>query len=247
MGECEVQIETEHDFTPAPHQGISVLSERYFGHLSLVPNGTHILSWRYRHVKRTIDIVGSLILIAFSAIPGVLIAAAIALTSRGPIFYRERRIGCGGRPFNIWKFRSMLPVQALRGSNGVRLSSANELYRRIHKDRRDPRITLIGGFLRRWSLDELPQLFNVLLGDMSLVGPRPVVEAEVPLYGHLREYYLVAAPGLSGLWQVSGRCSVSFARRAELDAYYVNNWSLRADFRILLLTIPAVLGRVGAL
>jgi len=93
----------------------------------------------------------------------------------------------------------------------------------------------------------LPQLFNVLLGDMSLVGPRPVVEAEVPLYGHLREYYLVAAPGLSGLWQVSGRCSVSFARRAELDAYYVNNWSLRADFRILLLTIPAVLGRVGAL
>jgi lipopolysaccharide/colanic/teichoic acid biosynthesis glycosyltransferase len=116
----------------------------------------------------------------------------------------------------------------------------------VHKTLRDPRITTVGRFLRRWSLDELPQVLNVLRGEMSLIGPRPVIEAEVAMYGHLQYYYLAATPGLSGLWQVSGRSNVSFAARADLDASYVQNWSLRADFGILLRTIPAVLGRVGA-
>jgi lipopolysaccharide/colanic/teichoic acid biosynthesis glycosyltransferase len=120
------------------------------------------------------------------------------------------------------------------------------LHWRVHKTHSDPRITPIGGFLRRWSLDELPQLLNVFRGDMSLIGPRPVIAAEVPLYGHLQHFYLAATPGLSGLWQVSGRSNVSFAARANLDASYVRNWSLPGDFAILLRTVPAVLCRVGA-
>jgi undecaprenyl-phosphate galactose phosphotransferase len=111
---------------------------------------------------------------------------------------------------------------------------------------RDPRITAVGRFLRRWSLDELPQVINVLRGDMSLIGPRPVIEPEVSMYRSLQNYYLAVIPGLSGLWQVSGRSNVSFAARAELDAHYVRNWSLWEDFVILLRTIPAVLSRNGA-
>jgi len=178
--------------------------------------------------------------------PALLIAAAIALTSKGPIFYRELRIGRGGRPFRIWKFRSMSQDTHLRSSVKVGFSGGTLLHWRIHKHSHDPRITTVGRFLRRWSLDELPQLINVLRGDMSLIGPRPVIEAEVPLYAHLQHFYLAAAPGMSGLWQVSGRSDVSFAKRADLDAFYVLNWSLRADFIILARTIPAVLGRVGA-
>lgn len=245
MGKCEAQIQPEYEILSASYEGFAVLSEKRHTNLSLVPTGIRVRSWRYRHVKRAIDIVGSVLLIAISAVPGLLIAAAIALTSRGPVFYREWRIGRGGRPFRIWKFRSM-HRPAPRGSACAEQANTNILYCRINKDHRDPRITPIGGFLRRWSLDELPQLFNVLHGDMSLIGPRPVIEAEILLYGHLRHFYLAAAPGLSGLWQVSGRSNVNFARRAKLDASYVSNWSLRADFRILILTIPAVLGRVGA-
>jgi len=117
---------------------------------------------------------------------------------------------------------------------------------RTHKDIHDPRITAVGRFLRRWSLDELPQLINVLRGDMSLVGPRPVVKAELPLYEHLLHFYLAATPGLSGLWQVSGRSNVNFSKRARLDATYVRSWSLHRDFTILARTVPAVLRRVGA-
>ena len=116
----------------------------------------------------------------------------------------------------------------------------------MRKHLRDPRITAIGGFLRRWSLDEIPQLFNVLRGEMSLVGPRPIVETETAFYGDLLPYYLAASPGLSGLWQVSGRSRVDYDRRAKLDALYVQSWSLGADFNILFRTIPAVLSRVGA-
>jgi len=110
----------------------------------------------------------------------------------------------------------------------------------------DPRVTRIGRFLRRWSLDEVPQLFNVLRGDMSLIGPRPIVKAETYYYKHLLSFYLAARPGLSGLWQVSGRSDLDYDARARLDADYVQNWTMMADLKILLRTIPAVLGRVGA-
>jgi undecaprenyl-phosphate galactose phosphotransferase len=116
----------------------------------------------------------------------------------------------------------------------------------MNKRRHDPRITLIGGFLRRWSLDEVPQVFNILRGDMSLIGPRPIVKAETYCYAHLVSFYLAAKPGLSGLWQVSGRSDLDYAERAKLDATYVQNWSLTSDLKILLRTVPAVLSRVGA-
>jgi lipopolysaccharide/colanic/teichoic acid biosynthesis glycosyltransferase len=140
----------------------------------------------------------------------------------------------------------MCEDNSLQSSVKVDRSGGTLLHWRIHKHSRDPRITPVGRFLRRWSLDELPQLINVLRGDMSLIGPRPVIEEEMLLYAHLQPFYLAAAPGMSGLWQVSGRSNVSFAKRADLDAFYVKNWSLRTDFVILAKTIPAVLGRVGA-
>jgi len=203
-------------------------------------------SWRYRYVKRAIDITFSLIMITAFAVPGLLIAAAIIMTSSGPVFYCEKRIGRNGRLFRIWKFRSMHRNAAERARIADTEAGAKILEWRMHKHLRDPRITRIGGFLRKWSLDELPQLINVLIGDMSLIGPRPIVQAETVLYGKLISAYTSVTPGLSGLWQVSGRSHIDYDKRAKLDAKYVQTWSLGADFVILMRTIPAVLRRVGA-
>lgn len=206
-----------------------------------VPLNLSIHSWRYRYVKRAVDILGALFMLAILLIPGSLIALAILITSPYPVFYSEERIGRKGVPFRIWKFRTMRPhVRHRTHSEGVVLQW------RMDKRLPDPRVTTIGRFLRRWSIDECPQIFNVLRGDMSLVGPRPVVKAETYYYKNLLSFYLAATPGLSGLWQVSGRSDLDFAERAGLDAAYVQNWSLTNDFKILLRTIPAVLGRVGA-
>ena len=214
--------------------------------LSLVPFGLRMQSWQYLGVKRGIDIVFSMMMITACLGPGLLIAAAIALTSKGSVFYREVRIGRNGRPFRIWKFRSMESKNV--SHSRLDLVPHFEIHSRwrTHKDVHDPRITAVGSFLRKWSLDELPQLFNVLRGDMSLVGPRPVVRTELPLYKHMLGFYLAATPGLSGLWQVSGRSNVSFSTRASLDSSYVRSWSLGMDLSILIRTIPAVLRRVGA-
>ena len=210
-----------------------------------VPVRLPMASWQYRYFKRVIDIVGALLISALFLIPGILIALAILLTSPYPVFYSEERIGRGGVPFRIWKFRSMRPHGALHRIAGSHSDSV-VLQWRMDKRGHDPRVTTIGRFLRRWSLDEVPQVFNVLRGDMSLIGPRPIVKAETSYYKHLLSFYLAATPGLSGLWQVSGRSDVDYAERARLDASYVQNWSLAADFKIFLRTIPAVLGRVGA-
>lgn len=200
---------------------------------------------RYKYLKRAVDLVGSLILICIFIIPALLIAAAIVLTSRGPVFYREERLGHGGKPFRIWKFRSM----HRNAHRKKHVESAQQggvvLEWRMCKERCDPRITKVGGFLRRWSLDELPQLLNVLFGEMSLVGPRPIIQSETSLYKELLPYYLAAVPGLSGAWQVSGRSQVGYDDRARLDALYVSNWSFLADIAILR-TLPAVLNRIGA-
>lgn len=214
--------------------------------LSLVPAGSKIQSWQYLGVKRGIDIVFSTVMIVACLGPGILIAAAVALSSKGPVFYREVRIGRHGRPFRIWKFRSMESKNVSHSRLDAMPHFEVHSRWRTHKDVHDPRITAVGRFLRRWSLDELPQLMNVLCGDMSLVGPRPVVRAELPLYKHMLGFYLAATPGLSGLWQVSGRSNVCFATRASLDASYVRSWSLGKDLSILIRTIPAVLRRVGA-
>jgi exopolysaccharide production protein ExoY len=213
-------------------------------------------SWRYRYLKRSIDFVGSSALLIVCAVPGLAIAAAIRLTSRGPVFYREERIGHKGRPFRIWKFRSMhhrvhshVPSSIIDISSpvsGVVESNVEWRMRKGDKNFLDPRITFVGGFLRKWSLDELPQLINVLRGDMSLIGPRPIVRDETSLYGDRFSYYLAAKPGLSGLSQVSGRSNLGYDKRVELDAMYVRNWSLTADIAILARTIPTVLSRTGA-
>ena len=203
-------------------------------------------SWRYQYVKRTIDLFCAIVLIIVFAVPGLLIAAAIRLTSKGPIFYREWRIGRDGRLFRIWKFRSMYLHSAQRARIAEEHAESNVLEWRMRKHLRDPRVTPIGRVIRSWSLDEIPQLFNVIRGEMSFIGPRPIVEAETRFYGDLLQFYLAAVPGLSGLWQVSGRSHVDYDKRARLDASYVQSWSLSADLMIFLRTIPAVLGRVGA-
>jgi exopolysaccharide production protein ExoY len=214
--------------------------------LSLVPSDTRLDNWQYRIVKRTIDIIGSTLGIILFIVPGLLIAAAVSMSSRGPVFYREARIGRGGRAFYIWKFRSMHSKPQSRGRSDAAHNFEVLSRLRSCKDAIDPRITSVGKFLRQWSLDEFPQLFNVFMGEMSLIGPRPVVQSELPLYSHLVGFYLAATPGMSGLWQVSGRSDVSFPNRAKLDATYVRKWSLKMDLSILSRTFPAVLRRVGA-
>ena len=203
-------------------------------------------SWRYRYIKRSLDFLCALTMIIAFAIPGLVIAAAIVLTSEGPVFYCEQRIGRNGRLFRIWKFRSMIRNTAQNAPIADAQLGGKLLQWRMNKLRRDPRITTVGSFLRRWSLDEIPQLLNVLRGEMSLVGPRPIVEVETDFYGDLLSYYLAATPGLSGLWQVSGRSHVDYAERAQIDALYVSSWSLQADLAILFRTVPAVLVGTGA-
>jgi exopolysaccharide production protein ExoY len=225
---------------------VQTSAEDTFIDLSQLP----VASLRYRLVKRVLDLILSAFMLLLLAIPAMIIAAAIRLTSKGPIFYRESRIGRNGVDFWIWKFRSMgctgdsnAPRLAVVGGNH---QAVRDLELRIRKDGTDPRITPIGKFLRRWSLDEIPQLLNVLRGEMSLVGPRPIVRSETVFYGIMFSYYLAATPGLSGLWQVSGRSDIGYARRVELDATYVGSWNLGTDFAILLRTVPAVLSRTGA-
>ena len=241
-----VQAQAVYESSSVTFEGDAIASESAYSPDYLLSAESPLDSWRYRYVKRAFDLLCALIMIAVFALPGLLIAAVILLTSRGPVFYREERIGRDGRPFQIWKFRSMYRHAARRGSIGGWQPSGTVLQWRMRKHLKDPRITQIGGILRRWSLDELPQLFNVLHGEMSLIGPRPVIEAETSQYGNLLPFYLAATPGLSGLWQVSGRSDIDYAVRVKLDATYVRSWSLGTDFSILLRTIPAVLSRRGA-
>ena len=214
--------------------------------LSPRPDVSLLKCWRYQYLKRMIDTLGALILILAFAVPGVLIVAAVVLSSPGPVFYREERIGRGGKPFRIWKFRSMYWNAPRLGRIKNRQTGGVVLEWRMRKKGRDPRITAVGRFLRRCSIDEIPQLLNVLRGEMSLIGPRPIVAAETHFYGKLFPYYLAATPGLSGAWQVSGRSEIGYEDRARLDALYVSSWSMRTDIGILLRTVPAVLGRIGA-
>jgi exopolysaccharide biosynthesis polyprenyl glycosylphosphotransferase len=194
-------------------------------------------------LKRTFDLVGSsLLLVLFSP---VLTAATVAvrISSRGPILYRSMRPGIGGVPFACLKFRTMYRDADQRQAD---LESLNEASGALFKMRRDPRMTPVGRFLRRYSIDELPQLYNVLRGQMSLVGPRPLPERD---FQHLEEWhkkrYLVT-PGITGLWQVSGRSELDFDDLVRLDFLYLERWSVFLDFSILIKTVPAVFSRRGA-
>ncbi len=197
-------------------------------------------------VKRTADIFASLLAIVLLAPVGMAITLAIRYETPGPAIFRQKRLGLGGRPFKLWKYRSM------RADAEEVLKADPFLYRRyVENDFKlppdeDPRVTRVGRFLRRTSLDELPQLFNVLLGDMSIVGPRPVVPDEIAHYGADARVFLAIKPGLTGQWQVSGRSDVAYPERAQLDIDYINNWGLGRDFKILMGTLSAVLKRRGA-
>ena len=174
------------------------------------------------------------------------IAALVALDG-GPVLYRHTRIGKGGQRFNCLKFRSMATkADQLLAQRLTKDAVARDEWLQTQKLKNDPRVTAVGHVLRATSLDELPQLFNVLKLDMSLVGPRPVVEAELPRYGRNVKHYLKVRPGVTGLWQVSGRSNTSYSRRVALDSYYVKNWQLWLDFVILVRTIVVVARREGA-
>lgn len=195
--------------------------------------------------KRLIDL-----LICAVLLPGLLpIIACLYLVARldgGPAFFGHVRIGQNGRAFRCWKIRTMVVdaqsrLEALLESD----PAAREEWERDRKLRNDPRVTPIGDFLRKTSLDELPQIWNVLVGEMSLVGPRPVTEPELERYGSQQRVYKALRPGITGLWQVSGRNDVSYSRRVALDSSYYADLSLAADLRILLRTAHAVMGRTG--
>ncbi|MBF2049921.1 MAG: undecaprenyl-phosphate galactose phosphotransferase WbaP [Leptolyngbya sp. IPPAS B-1204] len=177
----------------------------------------------------------------------LLIALLIKLDSPGPIFYSQIRIGQGGQPFKAWKFRTMVQNAdyALK-TYFEQHPELREAWERDQKLRYDPRVTRIGRFLRRTSLDELPQLWNILRGEMSLVGPRPIIDEEIPRYGDKFPLYTKVIPGLTGLWQVSGRNNITYEERVSLDAYYVRNWSVWLDVYILLRTVWVVLSGEGA-
>jgi len=194
-------------------------------------------------IKRGVDVVGAVVGLTLGAPILALIALAIRLDSPGPLVFRQTRVGAGGKVFEMYKFRSMrVGAEAELG----RLRELNEADGPLFKIRADPRITRVGRFLRRTSLDELPQLWNVLRGEMSLVGPRPPIPAEVGRYMEWHKKRLQVRPGITGLWQVSGRSLLSFDDQVLLDIYYIENWSLWLDFKVLLRTIPQVLFGSGA-
>jgi Undecaprenyl-phosphate galactose phosphotransferase WbaP len=199
--------------------------------------------WTKRMLDLVLTVGGAIICLPIF----VLIALWIKWDSPGPVFYSQRRIGYGGKDFRAWKFRSMIShADRVLERHLLRDSRLREEWERTHKLRDDPRLTRVGRFLRRTSLDELPQLWNVWKGEMSLVGPRPIVDAEVARYGNGFGLYTKVRGGLTGLWQVSGRTDTSYEERVQLDKYYVRNWSVWLDLCILFRTIGVVLLRKGA-
>jgi exopolysaccharide biosynthesis polyprenyl glycosylphosphotransferase len=196
-----------------------------------------------RLAKRTLDVVvASLLLLACTPII-LILAAAIRLDSKGSVFFSQLRCGRSGRRFRLWKLRTMRPdaEQLL-----PELLPLNEMDGPVFKMRRDPRVTRVGRWVRRWSLDEIPQFWNVVRGDMSLVGPRPPTPREVIRYTTEQRERLSVTPGITGLWQVSGRNEIGFEEWVRLDLAYIRGWSLGLDLRILWRTLPAVLRRTGA-
>lgn len=196
--------------------------------------------------KRALDIVVVIAVLPVACALGIVIAVLVTVTSRGGTFFVHERIGLGGRPFGMLKFRTMAPDadEQLRADPVLWQQYVDNDFKLPPS--MDNRVTPVGRFLRRASLDELPQLLNVLRGDMSLVGPRPIVAGELERYGANREYYVHTRPGLTGAWQVNGRSGVGYPERVELDRDYVESWSFWLDVKILLRTPLAVLTSRGA-
>lgn len=211
--------------------------------LPLIHVSTPNLGNGQRLLKRAFDLTGASLLVAVLSPLLVVVALIVRFDSPGPVVFKQERVGAGGEHFKMYKFRSMVVDAEARLDA---LKTQNEGNGVLFKLKADPRITRAGSFLRRFSLDELPQLFNVLNGTMSLVGPRPPLPSEVELYQNHVHRRLMVRPGLTGLWQVSGRSLLSWDDTVRLDLYYVENWSVAGDIAILLRTFRAVLARQGA-
>jgi exopolysaccharide biosynthesis polyprenyl glycosylphosphotransferase len=218
-----------------------VLSE-YAG-LPLFEVGYPRLDNTQRSLKRLLDVTGSLLGLILLSPLLLSVALAVKLTSPGPVLFRQKRIGADEKVFICYMFRSMYEDAEARQKE---LEAMNEADGAVFKIKNDPRITPVGRFIRRWSLDELPQLINVLKGEMSLVGPRPLPVRDFERMSEMHKERLAAIPGMSGYWQISGRSNLSFEDMVRLDLYYIENWSLSFDVKIILKTLGAVLKREGA-
>jgi lipopolysaccharide/colanic/teichoic acid biosynthesis glycosyltransferase len=209
---------------------------------SIVASGRREKTLQYA-CKRALDLVGAVVLIAVLVPPSLLVGLIIRLDSRGPVLLKQTRVGKYGRLFSVYKFRTMVD----RADELVHsLKDKNEQDGPLFKMRADPRMTRVGRWLRKLSIDEWPQLINVARGDMSLVGPRPPLPREVQVYTRHQLGRLAAKPGMTGLWQVSGRSTLTFENMVDLDIEYITNWSLASDIWILTKTLPAVLSTRGA-
>ncbi|KWV92226.1 sugar transferase [Erythrobacter sp. YT30] len=194
-----------------------------------------------------IDRIGSFLMLIVAAPLMLFIALGIIISSKGPVFFKQTRIGRGGKKFTCYKFRTMEIDAQARLERLLETCAASRFeWAQDQKLRNDPRVHPFGEFLRKSSLDELPQLFNVLAGDMSLVGPRPIVESEIKKYGRYFGHYCAVRPGITGLWQVSGRNDVAYRRRIAFDVVYVRKGRVADNVRILLQTVPVVLAAKGS-
>jgi exopolysaccharide biosynthesis polyprenyl glycosylphosphotransferase len=231
------------------HTGRVTQFDQVLGRSALIRHRSLHWALRYQHqlvvlvIKSFFDkIIATAALIAFSPILA-LIALAIVLDDGGPALFTQTRVGKDGQPFTVLKFRTMVPDAELRKEALLALNESDGV---LFKMRQDPRITTIGSFLRRTSLDELPQLLNVMLGEMSLVGPRPALPAEAALYSDELCRRLDVKPGMTGLWQINGRSDLSYEDAVRLDLRYVENWTLALDLQILWKTCAAVANGRGA-
>lgn len=213
-----------------------------------VPRNTaeaHI--WPPGWLSRVLDLVIASVGLLFFLPLFFVVALAIKLSSPGPVLFRHQRIGRGGQTFGCWKFRTMAVDAESRLADILRTDpQAAREWAEHQKLTHDPRITAIGHFLRRSSLDELPQLINVLMGEMSIVGPRPIVENEAARYGEHFALYCLVRPGITGLWQISGRSNIHYFERVLLDVRYVSSRNTWRDLRIIILTVPSVLAARGS-
>jgi lipopolysaccharide/colanic/teichoic acid biosynthesis glycosyltransferase len=240
-------ITQESDSIVRPTQSFNSAASSSVKRPSLALWGAQLKFWQVV-LKRTIDIIGALFGLVLLLPVGLIVALFIKLNSRGPLLYKQIRVGKGERRFAMLKFRSMyadadvLLKEILEADPELR-----EEYARFHKLRNDPRITSVGRVIRKYSIDELPQLWNVLKGEMSLVGPRPYMPSELyKMRGRGARTILSVRPGLTGLWQTGGRNKLLFYERLELDVEYVEQWSLLLDVRLLWRTIPVILRGEGA-
>lgn len=226
----------------------NVQAESYYDARIMILHVQNNLSkWTNRLVKRIFDVI--MTIVGGILISPILLGVALWVyrDSPGPVIYKHRRVGKDGKEFDCYKFRSMCVDSAERLQKLLETDpEARKEWEISFKLKNDPRITRSGAFLRKTSLDELPQLLNVLKGEMSLVGPRPIVQKEVPRYGeYIKEYYMVR-PGITGMWQVSGRSDIDYPERVQMDSWYVHNWSVWLDILMLWRTIKVVAGRKGA-